>query len=87
MAAFGVLARFYGLGVAVPGDFSVVGYDNVRAASLPQIALTTVDQSGIEMGSIATRLLVERIEGRSESVSTLVAPKLVIRGTSAPPRS
>lgn len=81
LAAFGVLARFYELGLPVPETCSVVGYDNARAASLPQVALTTVDQSGLEMGSIATRLLVERIEGRSEPVSTLVQPTLMIRRT------
>jgi LacI family transcriptional regulator len=84
MAAFGVLARLYELGLHVPERLSVVGYDNARAASLPQVALTTVDQSGIEMGSLATRLLVERIDGRRESVSALVQPSLVIRRTTGP---
>jgi LacI family transcriptional regulator len=84
MAAFGVLARLYELGLHVPERLSVVGYDNARAASLPQVALTTVDQSGIEMGSLATKLLVERIDGRRESVSALVQPSLVIRRTTGP---
>ncbi|MDR6791890.1 LacI family transcriptional regulator [Pseudarthrobacter oxydans] len=84
MAGFGVLSRFHELGVPVPEAFSVVGYDNARAASLPQIALTTVDQSGFDMGTIATRLLVERIEGRAEPVSTLVTPTLVVRKTTGP---
>jgi LacI family transcriptional regulator len=81
MAAFGVLARFYELGLPIPERLSVVGYDNARAASLPQVALTTVDQSGIEMGKLATKLLVERIEGRRDPVSELVRPSLVIRRT------
>ncbi|MGX1162718.1 LacI family transcriptional regulator [Arthrobacter sp. SLBN-100] len=85
MAAFGVLARFYELGLPIPETLSVVGYDNARAASLPQVALTTVDQSGFEMGALATRLLVERIDGRREEVSTLVQPTLMIRKTTGPP--
>jgi LacI family transcriptional regulator len=85
MAALGVLTGLHEAGVKVPDDFSVVGYDNVFAASLPQVALTSVDQSGIEMGSLAAKLLVERIQGRQEAVSTLVPPRLVIRKTTAAP--
>jgi LacI family transcriptional regulator len=44
-----------------------------------------VDQSGIEMGSLAAKLLVERIQGRQEAVSILVPPRLVIRKTTAAP--
>jgi LacI family transcriptional regulator len=84
MAALGVLAGLHEAGVSVPGDFSVVGYDNVFAASLPQVALTSVDQSGVEMGSMAARLLVERIQGRQEPVGTVVAPSLVVRRTTGP---
>lgn len=85
LAAFGVLARLCDLGIPVPGGFSVAGYDNAIAGSFPQIALTTVDQSGLEMGSAAARLLVERIQGRTGSLSLLVPPKLVVRTTTAPP--
>lgn len=85
MAAFGVLAKLCELGIPVPGDFSVAGYDNAITGSLPQIGLTTIDQSGTEMGSTAARLLVERIRGRAGSLSLLVPPKLVVRTTTAPP--
>jgi LacI family transcriptional regulator len=84
MAALGVLTALHEAGIRVPEEFSVVGYDNVFAASLPQVALTTVDQSGVEMGSLAARLLVERIQGRQEPVSTVVAPSLVVRRTTGP---
>jgi LacI family transcriptional regulator len=49
------------------------------------VGLTSVDQSGIEMGALAAKLLVERIQGRQEAVSAIVAPRLVIRRTTAPP--
>jgi LacI family transcriptional regulator len=87
MAALGVLSGLHEAGIRVPEDFSVVGYDNAMAASLPQIGLTSVDQSGIEMGSIAARLLVERLEGRTDPASVLVPPKLVIRTTTGPRRT
>jgi LacI family transcriptional regulator len=81
MAALGALTALHEAGIRVPEEFSVVGYDNVFAASLPQVALTSVDQSGVEMGSLAAKLLVERIQGRREAVSTVVAPSLVVRRT------
>lgn len=84
MAGFGVLSRLHELEVRVPEAFSVVGYDNAFAASLPQIALTSVDQSGFDMGSLASKLLVERIDGRTEAVSTLVQPALMVRKTTGP---
>ncbi len=84
MTALGVLSRMHTLGLPVPESLSVVGYDNVLASSLPQVALTTVDQSGLEMGTLATRLLIERIEGRTDPVSRLVQPSLVIRKTTGP---
>jgi len=85
MAALGVLSALWDAGIRVPEQFSVVGYDNIFAASFPAIGLTTVDQSGFEMGSLAARLLVERIQGRQDAVTTLVAPRLIIRKTTAPP--
>lgn len=72
--------------VEVPKQLSVVGYDNIFMGSLAPIGLTTVDQSGFEMGATAARLLLERIQGRKDPVSTLLPPKLVVRRTSAPPR-
>ena len=86
MTAFGVMAALSEAGVKVPDDISVVGYDNIFASSLPQIALSSVDQSGLEMGSLAAKLVVERIQGRQEAVTTVVSPKLVVRGSTASPR-
>lgn len=85
MAALGVLSALWEAGVRVPEEFSVVGYDNIFAASFPAIGLTTVDQSGFEMGSLAAKLLLERIQGREDAVTTLVPPRLVIRKTTAAP--
>jgi LacI family transcriptional regulator len=84
MAAFGVLSGLQEAGIKVPEDLSIVGYDNVFAGSLPSVGLTTVDQAGFEMGSLAAELLVERIQGRHEAVNKLVQPRLVLRKTVAP---
>lgn len=67
------------------GQASVVGYDDTDIAAHPRMSLTSVNQSGTQMGVIAVRLLLERIAGRSQAVHEVVAPKLMARGSSAPP--
>ncbi|NEG78105.1 LacI family DNA-binding transcriptional regulator [Bifidobacterium avesanii] len=86
VAAFGVMRAAYERHVAVPAELSVAGYDNVFASGLHGVDLTTVDQASVGMGDIAARLLAERLDGRTEPKYEVVAPKLVVRGTSVPPR-
>jgi LacI family transcriptional regulator len=84
-AAFGALAAVHEAGLTVPTDISVIGYDNIRLAALPNIALTSIDQDGVVMGRAVGRLLLERIEGRTASVRFSVTPSLVVRRTTAAP--
>ncbi|MER7504589.1 LacI family DNA-binding transcriptional regulator [Nonomuraea pusilla] len=86
IAALGVLRAADEAGLSVPEDLSVAGYDNIGIASLKRISLTSVDQDGHVIGATAARLLVERIEGRSRSVTSSVSPTLIVRGTTGPPR-
>ncbi|WP_106400937.1 LacI family DNA-binding transcriptional regulator [Actinocorallia populi] len=79
LAAFGSLAAVHEAGLSVPGDVSVVGYDDTRMAALANISLTSVDQDGLTMGRTVGRLLLERIEGRTTSVQFAVSPALVPR--------
>ncbi|MDQ0104681.1 LacI family transcriptional regulator [Paenarthrobacter nicotinovorans] len=85
VAALGAFTSLFDAGISIPADISLVGYDNVPSASLPPIGLTTVDQSGVQMGRQAAELLLSRIEGRSESKHILVSPKLIVRKTTAGP--
>lgn len=86
-AALGALAAVHEAGLSVPADVSVAGYDNIHLAALPNIALTSVDQDGAEMGRAAGKLLLERIEGRMTPVRFSVTPSLVVRGSTAAPGS
>ncbi|MFC8039029.1 LacI family DNA-binding transcriptional regulator [Paenarthrobacter sp. NPDC057355] len=86
IAALGAYTSLLEAGITVPGDMSIVGYDNIPVSALPPIGLSTVDQSGVEMGRQAAELLLSRIEGRTGSEHVLLPPKLIIRKTSAPPR-
>lgn len=67
-----------------PDDVSVVGYDDVDIAGHPAISLTTVNQSGEALGRHAIRLLLERIQGRTEPVHFTAEPTLKIRGSTRP---
>ncbi|WP_432049133.1 LacI family DNA-binding transcriptional regulator, partial [Streptomyces asiaticus] len=87
MAGVGVLSAAEELGLRVPGDLSLVGYDNTYLARLRHLWLTTVDNAGHDIGRRAARRLLDRIAdpARPGEVA-LTAPVLEIRGTTAPPR-
>jgi DNA-binding LacI/PurR family transcriptional regulator len=81
--ALEVLSVARELGLSVPGDLAVVGYDNTSYCDLAQNALTSIDQSGQVLGLQAARLLIERIKGRAPAEHFVVTPRLVARGSSA----
>jgi LacI family transcriptional regulator len=68
------------LGLAVPQDLSVIGFDNIPESALSHPPLTTIDQSIQEMGYQATRLLIERIaDPLLEPVHRTLPTELVVR--------
>ena len=85
IAALGVLRAAEEQGILVPEDVTVAGYDNIYTSTINRVALTTIDQSGQRTGAESVRLLLERIEGRTEPQQFVVAPRLVIRRTSGRP--
>ncbi|MEV5517879.1 LacI family DNA-binding transcriptional regulator [Streptomyces flaveolus] len=85
--AMGVLEALGEAGLSVPGDISLVGYDNTTFAALRPISLTSVDQAGHAMGSNAARLLLERIGDRTRPTTQVkLSPRLVVRGSTAAPK-
>lgn len=77
--ALEVLSIIHELGLSVPDEVAVVGYDNTSQCDLAQNSLTSVDQSGQVLGLQAGRLLIERIKGRDKAEHFVVSPRLVIR--------
>jgi DNA-binding LacI/PurR family transcriptional regulator len=67
------------LGLRIPQDLSVAGYDNSRVCDLPQLSLTSVDQSAHLLGQKAAELLIERINGREAETHFVTAPALCAR--------
>ncbi|MFJ9173747.1 LacI family DNA-binding transcriptional regulator [Streptomyces sp. NPDC102360] len=84
VAALGVWRAAHELGLQVPRDVSIAGYNNTALADLATVRMTSVDQAGHDMGSTAARLLIERVEGRRDSaVQTTMTPRLMVRGSTA----
>jgi LacI family transcriptional regulator len=72
------------LGIPVPERLSIVGFDDIPAASLVTPPLTTVRQPLTEIGRQATRLLVARVNGEPVPARAhLEEPALVVRGSTA----
>src|SRR5919109_2894603 len=65
VSAIGVYQAAKELGLDIPGDLSVVGFDNLREAVYLNPPLTTIDQSLEKMGTIATEMLVDLVKGKS----------------------
>jgi LacI family transcriptional regulator len=85
------------LGLRVPADLSVVGFDNIPESALTDPPLTTVDQSIQAMGREAVRILIDLIEhpdrrdperngGDGGPPHVTLPTELVVRRSSAPPR-
>ena len=67
------------MGLRVPEDLALIGYDNSPVAALPLICLASMDQEGQRLGQIATEALLSRIGGRTVAQHTLITPHLVAR--------
>jgi DNA-binding LacI/PurR family transcriptional regulator len=87
LSATGLLQVVRRHGLDVPGDLSVVGYDDSSVSRLAHIDLTTVAQDVDAMAAHAVGRAIERIEGVPVGRRSVVtAPHLVVRGTTGPPR-
>ncbi|RZS36423.1 LacI family transcriptional regulator [Herbihabitans rhizosphaerae] len=86
--AVGAISALEEAGLRVPDDISVIGYDNTSLAGLRHVSLTTVDQPRHEMGRLAGEALLQRVRGeRTDAARHLLHPSLVVRTTTAGPRT
>jgi LacI family transcriptional regulator len=85
LIAIGVLQKFHEVGIQVPRDISLVGYDDIPLARMAAPPLTTVAQPVTEMSKQIIECLLR--EEQQEIATTLLPPKLVVRASTAPPAS
>ena len=85
ISAIGAIRAFQEAGLNVPGDVSVVGFDDIPGAAFHYPSLTTVRQPLEKMGQIAVEILIQRIEGESDLTRQIaVQPEIVIRESTGP---
>jgi LacI family transcriptional regulator len=84
LSAVGVLRALREAGRTVPGDVSVVGFDDVPVAGHTEPRLTTIRQPLQEMGAAAARMLLSTLEGQPMPDHPLVLPTSLIVRESAP---
>jgi DNA-binding LacI/PurR family transcriptional regulator len=82
-SALRVMRRAEELGLRVPEDLAVVGFDNIKEAAELSVPLTTVAQSGRQIGQRACELLLEQLnQGRHTSRHEVLPVKLIVRHSS-----
>jgi LacI family transcriptional regulator len=79
-SAIGVIEAARGCGISIPDDLSVIGFDNIPEANYITPTLTTIDQTIETMGYLATKMLIDLIQGKSLEHSLQKVPtRLIIR--------
>jgi LacI family transcriptional regulator len=87
LIALGAVDAARAHGLEVPGDLSVVGFDDLPQAAQSFPGLTTVRQPLHEMGLTAARALLSLVEGQQLLLDDMRLPtELVIRGSTVAPR-
>lgn len=87
LMALGALCAAHECGVDVPGDISVVGFDDIELARFSSPPLTTVAQPKQRIAALAVDMLLERIEGRrADARKVVLQPELRVRASSGAAR-
>jgi DNA-binding LacI/PurR family transcriptional regulator len=84
--ALGIMRALHELGRAVPGDVSIVGFDDMDVAASFWPPLTTVRQDFAAVGRLSIQKLLAKVADATASPGTTIVPtRLVIRASTAPP--
>ncbi len=87
-SALGAIAALTEAGLRVPEDVSVIGFDDIPAAGLNSVPLSTLQIDATDLGARGIRRLVERIQDRSQLVTyTETAVSLIPRQSTGPARA
>jgi LacI family transcriptional regulator len=83
LSALGALDVAQMRGLKVPGDISIVGFDDIDEAALATPPLTTVSQPPRLVGTVIAETLIERLQGRTEPSRRAIQGSLVVRQSTA----
>jgi len=88
IAAIGCIRALHDVGLRVPQDVSVVGFDDIKEAAFQTPSLTTIRQPLHKMGALAVRSLLQQLRpnGIREHPQIAVAPELIVRESTGPSR-
>jgi LacI family transcriptional regulator len=84
--AIGILDAANEIGMSIPGDLSVVGYDDIRDAAY--VNLTTINQHLVQSGALGAQMLLDMLAepDKKNQCNQILSVNLVIRGTTGPPQ-
>ncbi|KGR85053.1 LacI family DNA-binding transcriptional regulator [Lysinibacillus odysseyi] len=78
--AIGVQRAVHRLGLSVPNDIQIVGYDGISLGEMVTPSLTTVDQNIYQLGETAVKMLLNIIKGKSvDNEHVIIDPSLIVR--------
>jgi len=87
MGAFGLISGLVGAGLSVPGDVSVMGFDDIEMSEFCIPALTTIRQDRHRLGQRAADVLLARLRGAdiAPGATEMMPVELILRASTAPP--
>ncbi|WP_455905467.1 LacI family DNA-binding transcriptional regulator [Microbacterium sp.] len=87
LSAIAVIDVAHELGLRVPDDLSVIGFDDVPEATRRALPLTTIQQPMRRLGAVAADMVFTLLSGREiDEMHVILPTRLVVRATTAPPR-
>ena len=86
--ALGILQAAEEIGLRIPEDLSLLGFDNIRDSGLPRIKLSTIEQPKKMLASVAVDTLIDKIQNELTGYShRILSPTLIERASCAPPKA
>lgn len=80
LTAIGAINAAHQVGLRVPDDIAIAGFDNIELAEYIEVPLTTMEQPKEGMGSLAAQMLIDLINGETElKKDSLLHPQLIVR--------
>ncbi|MBN1624139.1 MAG: LacI family DNA-binding transcriptional regulator [Clostridia bacterium] len=80
--AVGAIKYLNGAGYKIPGDVSVVGFDDIALATIVEPSLTTISQPTRKIGEVAARILLAKINGENDIEDQIIfEPEFIVRGS------